>query len=201
MKKLLVSLFLLLPLMASADEKKEQTAEQQSGSIRSKLHFDLNFNLNMGLAQTLEGNTFNRNDYTMWGKALRFAVRYDATPRLSAGVGIGSSRYTEPSFNTFPVYATLQYKPFKNKERIFAYADLGYSVKFSSDSYAGFTGGIGMGYRWKLGTKSTINLTVGYDLKDFRGVDMYTVDENYQRHHYTTNSIRHSLSIGVGVTF
>ena len=65
MKKLLVSLFLLLPLMASADEKNEQTAEQQSGSIRSKLHFDLNFNLNMGLAQTLEGNTFNRNDYTM----------------------------------------------------------------------------------------------------------------------------------------
>ena len=201
MKKLLVFMFLLLPLMASADEKSEQTAEQQSSGIRSKLHFDINYNLDMGLAQTLEGKTFNRNDYTMWGDAFRAAVRYDVTPRLSAGVGIGSSSCTEPSFNTYPVYATLQYKPFKNKERIFAYADLGYSVKFSSDSYAGFTGGIGMGHRWKLGIKSTINLTVGYDLKDFRGVDMYTVDENYQSHHYTTNSIRHSLSIGVGVTF
>jgi hypothetical protein len=201
MKKLLVSMFLLLPLMASADEKNEQSAEQQSGSFRSKLHFDINYNLDMGLAQTLEGKTFNRNDYTMWRDAFRAAVRYDVTPRLSAGVGIGSSSCTEPSFNTYPVYATLQYKPFKNKERIFAYADLGYSLKFASVSYAGFTGGIGMGYRWKLGTKSTINLTVGYDLKDFRGVDMYTVDENYQRHYYTTNSIRHSLSIGVGVTF
>ena len=44
MKKLLVSLFLLLPLMASADEKNEQSAEQQSGGIRSKLHFDINYN-------------------------------------------------------------------------------------------------------------------------------------------------------------
>ncbi|MEE1316654.1 MAG: hypothetical protein U0K35_05440 [Prevotella sp.] len=200
MKKLLISLFLLLPLMASADEKNEQTAEQQSGSIRSKLHFDINYNLNMGLAQTLEGKTFNRNDYTMWGDALYFAVRYDATPRLSAGVGIGSSRYTEPSFNTFPVYATLQYKPFKNKERIFAYADLGYSVKFTSDSYAGFTGGIGMGYRWKLGTKSTINLTVGYDLKEFRDIDMFLKYDIHNKHD-KTNSVRHTLSIGVGVTF
>ena len=200
MKKLLVSLFLLLPLMASADEKNEQTAEQQSGSIRSKLHFDINYNLNMGLAQTVEGKTFNRNDYTMWGDALYFAVRYDATPRLSAGVGIGSSRYTEPSFNTFPIYATLQYKPFKNKERIFAYADLGYSVKFTSDSYAGFTGGIGMGYRWKLGTKSTINLTVGYDLKEFRDIDMFLKYDIHNKHD-KTNSVRHTLSIGVGVTF
>ena len=200
MNKLLVSLFLLLPLMASADEKNEQTAEQQSGSIRSKLHFDINYNLNMGLAQTVEGNTFNRNDYTMWGDALYFAVRYDATPRLSAGVGIGSSRYTEPSFNTFPVYATLQYKPFKNKERIFAYADLGYSVKFTSDSYAGFTGGIGMGYRWKLGAKSTINLTVGYDLKEFRDIDMFFKYDIHNKHD-KTNSVRHTLSIGVGVTF
>ena len=200
MKKLLVSLFLLLPLMALADEKNEQTAEQQSGSIRSKLHFDINYNLDMGLAQTLEGKTFNRNDYTMWGDAFRAAVRYDVTPRLSAGVGIGSSSCTEPSFNTYPVYATLQYKPFKNKERIFAYADLGYSVKFSSDSYAGFTGGIGMGYRWKLGIKSTINLTVGYDLKEFRDIDMF-FKYDIPNTNYKINSVRHSLIIGVGVTF
>jgi hypothetical protein len=186
--------------MASADEKNEQSAEQQSGCFRSKLHFDINYNLHMGLAQTLEGNTFNRNDYTMGGNALRFAVRYDATPRLSAGVGIGASRYTKPNFNTFPVYATLQYKPFKNKERIFAYADLGYSVKFSSDSYAGFTGGIGMGYRWKLGTTSTINLTVGYDLKEFRDIDMF-FKYDIPNTNYKINSVRHSLIIGVGVTF
>lgn len=202
MKKLLTAILLLFPAMLMASEDGNIKGETQGVSLRDKLHFDLAYNFSYATSQRIYGRKYDRDTYTMDGVTWKFTVRYDVSRQWSAGLGMGASWYSGPHLETFPVYATVQYKPFKKIDNLFAYSDIGFSAKLSDSDHHGFNGGIGIGYRWKLKRRFGINFTAGYEFRDFRHITSYRYDEvtgeaTERKNHCT----RHSLSIGVGMTF
>lgn len=174
------------------------------GKVRaqSKYHVDLDYHYNLGFSENFIGKHYGRDDYKMGGNSLRLAARYDISIVLSAGVGIGLERYTEPDFNTFPIYATLRYSPLEKDHRAYMFSDVGYAVKIAEDFYPGFTGKIGVGYVIPIAKRFGINFQIAYDYKDFRKITTIRYDEESRQNiFYDSSSIRHSISFGVGVTF
>ena len=89
--------------------------------------------------------TLKRDKYHMGGHSLRLSTRYDVSRLWSAGIGIGLDRYTEPDYNTMPVFATVRYKALEKVPDAYVFADMGYSIK-SGDFTKGLTGSLGIGY-------------------------------------------------------
>lgn len=169
---------------------------------QSKFHVDLDYNYNLGLSQRFAGHTMSRKDFSMGGHALQLAGRYDVLPQLSAGLGVGAARYTEFDFNTFPVFATLRYKPIKSLRQAYLFTNVGYAVKVTDASTPGFTGKLGIGYTVMLARHFGLNFSVAYDYKDFRKVEADIENPStgdYDVAYKTCN--RHSVSFGVGFTF
>ena len=73
---------------------------------QSKLHIDLDYQYSMGMSEKFAGNTYSRGSYKFGGNLLQVAARYDVAIQWSVGIGMGLARYTEPDFNTYPVFAT-----------------------------------------------------------------------------------------------
>ena len=115
---------------------------------QSKLHIDLDYQYSLGMSEKFAGNTYNRSSYKMGGNLLQVAARYDVATQWSVGIGIGLARYTEPDFNTYPVFATLRYKPVRKLPQAYLFTDLGYGLKLADDSNPGFSGKLGVGYTW-----------------------------------------------------
>lgn len=176
---------------------------------QSKLHFDVDYHYNLGLSQRWLGTSHGRDEYKMGGHSLRFTTRYDVTPKLSAGVGVGLDRFTEPDCNTLPIFATLRYKPLPKLQNAYAFTDLGYAIG-SSDFSPGFTGRLGVGYALPLGKRFGLNFQVVYGLNTFREeMSYYSIvwnavsksSELVYDGSYKNTQTRHSISFGVGVTF
>lgn len=173
-----------------------------SVSAQPKFHVDLGYNYNLGLSEKIVGTSFGRGTYKMGGHSLRLSARYDITSDLSAGMGLGVERYTEFDFNTLPVFLTLRYKPLKKMNDAYVFTDLGYALNASDNHNPGFTGKLGIGYVFHIAKHFGINLQIAYDLKDFRKIPTIEYDVvNQQNKYYNTNSVRHSISFGVGLTF
>ena len=85
---------------------------------QSKLHFDLDYQYSLGLSENFAEYTYNRGSYKMGGNLLQVAARYDVATQWSVGIGMGLARYTEPDFNTYPVFATLYNR--ENETSIFS---------------------------------------------------------------------------------
>lgn len=82
------------------------------------------------------------------------------------------------------------------------FSDVGYAVKIAEDFYPGFTGKIGVGYVIPIAKRFGVNFQIAYDYKDFRKIATIRYDEESRQNiFYDSNSIRHSISFGVGVTF
>lgn len=170
---------------------------------QSKFHVDLDYHYNLGLSTKKFGHTYGRSDYDMGGHSLRLGARYDVAEKWSVGGGIGLDRYTNDDYNTMPIYATLRYKPLKKLAGAYAFTDLGYAIAPSfGDFYKGFTGKLGVGYTVNLAKNFGLNFQVAYDYKDFRDIYYGYINADTQMPtFYKSNSTRHSLSFGVGVTF
>ena len=79
--------------------------------------------------------TLKRNEYHMGGHSLRLSTRYDVSRLWSAGIGIGLDRYTEPDYNTMPVFATVRYKALEKVPDAYVFADMGYAIKSGEFTY------------------------------------------------------------------
>lgn len=179
-------------------------ATVMSMKAQSKFHVDIDYHYNLGLSMHQFGKTYGRSDYNMGGHSLRLSTRYDVAPKFSVGAGIGLERYTadDYDYNTLPIYATLRYKPLKSLAGAYVFTDIGYAVSPSSDFYKGFTDKLGIGYTVKVTRHFGVNFQVAYDFKDFRDITTGYIDYDTQKPvFYNTNTTRHSLSFGVGVTF
>ena len=173
-------------------------------NAQRRAHFDLDYHYFLGLSQRMLGQSFSRSDYDgMNGHSARFAVRYDFSQRLSAGLGIGVDAYDE--YNAAPVYATCRYNLIKGK-RLYAYGNLGYSIGSGGDSAfgRGLMFDVGVGYPLMITRNFGVNLQFGYNLSNCRELDytttvvtkdMVVIDGDY------TDGTRHSLSFGIGLTF
>lgn len=169
---------------------------------KSKYHLDLNYSYNLGISESIVGKHYGRSEYNMGGNSLRLSARYDVSKQWSMGAGVGVERYTNLDFNTFPAFVTLRYTPLQNHSNVYAFTDIGYAVEATDDSNPGFTGKLGVGYIWHIANHFGITIQIAYDYKDFRKIPTSTYNEIAQQTIYSTsNSIRHSVSFGLGLTF
>ena len=184
---------------------------------QGRFHFDVDYLYHLGLSEKYEDGTLRRSDCNMGGNAILFAGRYSFTDKLSVGAGFGLDRYTNPDYNTFPVYATLRYSPIKSALGAYIFTDLGYSFASGeagissptkllnwADFHSGVLCNAGIGYSKKMGKNFRMNFRIAYTCKKLR--DAYIRTEPYD-YDYTDTSkefsdnLRHSLSFGVGISF
>ena len=94
----------------------------------------------------------------------------------------------------------MRYKAIEKVPDLYLFSDLGYALKVG-DFTKGFTGNIGIGYTHMFKKHFGLNFQIAYNLKRFNDIPTIIYDANLQETHYgTTNSTRHSLSFGVGIT-
>ena len=168
---------------------------------QGELHFDVDYHYNLGISECSMGGSYKRDEYKMGGHSLRFATRYAFSPSWSAGIGIGLDRYTQPDYNTLPVYATARYAPICTIPNSYIFVDLGYAIK-TGDFVPGLTGTWGVGYTMKIANQLTANFQIGYNLKKFEEIPVQIhnpVNEAFCIGKETCT--RHSISFGVGLTF
>lgn len=168
---------------------------------QNRLHWDIGYHYNLGLAERIKKQSYNRNTYNMGGYSLRVTTRYELNPKCSLGVGLGLDRYTGIEYNTFPIFATVRYSPI-SITKLYTFTDLGYAIKLSDEFYPGITGKFGIGYTIQLTQHFGLNFQIAYDLKKFGDILYSNYDSNTDQNYLDkTNSIRHSLSFGIGITF
>lgn len=108
-----------------------------------KIHVILDYHHNFGLATK---EKWWNNGERLGGHSLHLTALYDITPRIAAGIGIGSDRYTHPDFNTFPIYGTFRYSPVPCIPKGYIYTNLGYGC-FANDAIAPR---MDVGFRYRL---------------------------------------------------
>ncbi|HZK68452.1 MAG TPA: hypothetical protein VFC36_02530 [Paludibacter sp.] len=171
-------------------------------SAQSKIHFVTDIHYLYGLSETNSYLTLTRKDVNLYGKSLHLTSLYDFSKSISAGVGIGADRYENPGFNTLPVFASLYYTPFViTHPRTYLFTNLGFGIK-NSYANSGLMFDAGIGYKKMFSSRFGLNFQLGYNLKQINETPIYipTVDNQSYDLIYVT-SLRHSLSLGIGVIF
>ena len=195
-----------LPYTAMADNGVHDICKEKQ---ESKFHIDLLYYYNVGLFMHQRNYSCLRNKSEMGGESLRLYMRYNITPRWSAGIGTGVESYTEPFFNVFPLFSTARFKPFranKSLKDMYVFTDIGYGIKLFESVTPGLTWKLGMGYTHMWARHFGLTIHVAYDLKSFRySVGNVNADANNDTAGTITwrkvNNWRHSLSLGIGFAF
>ena len=170
----------------------------------SRFHIVLDYHFNLGLSQRIGSQTQGRNEtYRMGGNSLHLTALYDFTEKFSAGAGIGADRYTNTDFNTFPVYAAFRYRPLSRIPAAYVYTNAGYGLFKSVNIYAGWMGDQGIGYQYMLRKHFGLNFQLGYNLKEFAGIESYAYDPSTGQTTFLgkKSAVRHSVSFGFGLVF
>lgn len=170
---------------------------------QNKFHVILDYHHNVGLSEKYWGQTLKRKEYQMYGNSLHLTALYDITHKMSAGIGIGADRYEEPEYNTFPLYGTFQYHPMSSLPNGYVFTDIGYGIFKSDNVTPGWIWNAGIGYIKMFRKHFGLNFQLGYNLKEFGNIPSYYVNLKDEELNYAgkKSSIRHSLSIGVGLVF
>jgi hypothetical protein len=171
-------------------------------SAQSKIHFVTDIHYLYGLSETNSYLTLTRKDVNLYGKSLHLTSLYDFSKSISAGVGIGADRYENPGFNTLPVFASLHYTPFvMTHPRTYLFTNLGFGIK-NSYANSGLMFDAGVGYKKMFGRRFGLNFQLGYNLRQINESPIYIPAADNQSYDFTyVTSVRHSLSLGVGVMF
>ena len=173
------------------------------GNAQSKFHFDIDYHYNLGFSTSYDGGHWGRSNYKMGGNSIHFTGRYDVSDKLSTGLGFGWDHYTEPDYNTLPIFATLRYKPIATFKNAYCFTDLGYGIKPKDTYNSGFLMNLGIGYTKMLSAHFGINFQIAYNYKVFNDGIMSIITDGKGEQvdcEYLDNT-RHSLSFGVGITF
>lgn len=179
-----------------------QTSHSQQKN--SRFHIGLDYHYNLGLFQHFNSQIQKRSKMNrMGGHSLHLTALYDFTDRFSAGAGIGADRYTNTDVNTFPVYATFRYRPLARIPAAYVYTNAGYGLFKSVNIYAGWMGDLGIGYQYMLRRHFGLNFQLGYNLKEFAGVDTYVYYPSSEQFVFLgkKSTFRHSISFGFGLVF
>jgi len=171
-------------------------------SAQSKIHFVTDIHYLYGLSETSSYLTITRKDVNLYGKSLHLTSLYDFSKSISAGIGIGADRYENPGYNTFPIFASLHYTPFiTSHPRTYLFTNLGYGIK-TSDAHSGLMFDAGIGYKKMFSRRFGLNFQLGYNLKQINETPLYISTSDSQSWNLiSVTSVRHSLSLGVGVIF
>lgn len=166
----------------------------QNLSSQSKFHIELDYHYMFGLSEKGEIADFSRNEFKMYGNSLHLSGNYKLSEAWSTGIGIGSDRYENPGYNTFPVFATLQYFPLQTIPKGYVFTDVGYAFK-TSTAVPGFLWNLGIGYKHMFRYHFGIKMQLGYNFKHLKNSLLDTDNMNFYSRY------RHSFIIGMGVIF
>lgn len=176
-------------------------------NAQSKFSFSLDYHHLKGITEKNDLHIKNADSY---GNSLHFTAFYRAIPQLDLGAGIGADRYEYLGFNTLPVFAALRYYPLNKLPETYIYSNAGYSIK-TDNTYEGALFDIGIGHQWSFSRRWSINIQLGYNLKQIRhAYPQY--DDAYYSSYYSYDlpgktliddysTIRHSFSVGFGLIF
>ncbi len=172
------------------------TQAQEETQNEAKFHLILDQKLMLALCEKGDAGNFSRSEIDADGVSLRLSGVYSFLPRLAAGIGIGAEAY---SHGSFPVFATIHYKLFKNNS-FFLFGNGGYAFK-TENTVSGLLAEAGLGYKKMFKKHFGLNFHIGYHLKQF---NLDTANDNLFIIHKETRpgtQTRHSLSFGVGLIF
>jgi hypothetical protein len=98
--------------------------------------FDLSYDLT--LSSRYDGESYSRGQINADAIGLRLKALYQVAPRwrVGAGVELTSAYYSD---DTFPIFATAEYKPFSASSpilnKLYLFGSLGYAPSFGKDRY------------------------------------------------------------------
>jgi hypothetical protein len=144
------------------------------------------------------GRSFEKDysGYNMYLASLRGKIGYYITPQFSLGAGIGLNGYHNYTINTLPVVLDIRYHPIKTLSGLYTYADIGASVSDSFNFTSGFLSDMGLGYKIRLGKRTSFNPAVGYNLF-VSSPRVY----NFVGYSYTYRITRHTIFLQLGFQF
>lgn len=174
---------------------------------QSRFHVVLDYHYNWGLNESGYHYSLSRHDMEMYGNSLHLTAFYKAAKRLSLGIGIGADRYESPSYNTFPLFVSGHYQLLPVRlPGGYVYSNLGYSIGREGNTTKGWLGDLGLGYKKMFRKHFGLNFQLGYNLKQFKGIPTYDVviipgaEPDFEVLYLgEKNSLRHSLSVGIGL--
>ncbi|MCK9156915.1 MAG: hypothetical protein M0P12_12630 [Paludibacteraceae bacterium] len=152
----------------------------------------------IGIKETSDEGNISTSEAQMSATSLRVKLLCDFNTKISSGLGVGLDGYSEPNYNTFPVFATINYFPFK-KVKFFGLLDCGYSPKINSNYVKGLLFDAGLGYRLQFKKHFGMNFMLYYNAKQFKENYRYWIEgTEYEWNH---SAWRHSISVSVGFIF
>jgi hypothetical protein len=185
-KLLLIIAFVLFQTLSNAQEVQNTEGKSFWKSLWGSVE--------VGYGKSFETDYSGVNMYLA---SLRAKIGYYLTPQFSLGVGIGLNGYY--MINTLPVVLDIRYHPIKTLPKLYAYADIGASVSNSyetGDFTSGFLSDIGVGYKIRLGKRTSLHPAVGYNLF-ISSPRVYT----FGQYSYTERIIRHTIFMRLGFQF
>lgn len=170
---------------------------------QNKFHIALDYHYNLGVSERYWGHSFGRSQSEMYGNSLHLTALYDITSRVSTGIGIGADQYENPGYSTFPIFGTFRYRPLLKHLNGYVFTDLGYGVFKREDIQPGWLWNAGIGYTKMFRKHFGLNLQLGYNLKEFGDIPSYEIDFEKQEINFVgkKSSVRHSISLGIGLVF
>ena len=182
-----------------------------SSSVKgqSLFHIILDYHYNLGLNEKGYHYSYYRGEWKMYGKSLHISALHDFSPRLSLGAGMGLDRYENPGYNTFPIFLTGQYFPMTgNLINSYLFTNIGYAIGSEKHFNQGYLWDIGIGYKKMFKKHFGLNFQLGYNLKQIKDIPFYVFQESANNNNEYSityigekNSIRHSITIGIGLIF
>lgn len=175
------------------------TAFAQRDMLSPKFHILLDYHYNLGLVENGDLRKFTRSNYKMYGNSIHLTGLYNLNTKIALGLGLGLDRYENPGFNSFPIFATVHYRPLSKLPKGYIYSNAGYAIG-GSDFVPGFMFDLGIGYKKMFKRHFGLNFQLGYNLKHQR-LDNSIYLESQEIVYEKINRYRHSLALGVGLIF
>lgn len=178
-----------------------------TAASQTRFHIELDYHHNWGLGESGPNYHFSRRDMDMYGNSLHLTAFYKVAKRLSLGIGMGADRYESPGYNTFPLFVSGQYQLLPVRlPGGYVYSNLGYGIGSGGNVTKGWLWDLGIGYKKMFRKHLGLNFQLGYNLKQFRGIPTYDVVETPDTepgfevlYLGEKNSLRHSVSVGIGL--
>ncbi len=167
---------------------------------QSKVNIFLDYHYRLGLYEIHKPYNISRKESKMYGNSIHLSVLYNITKQISAGIGMGADRYENPSYNTFPLFASAHYSPLKKHTNFYTYTNVGYAIVGKQETYKGAMWDLGVGYKKMFRRHFGLNFQVGYNWKQFQNVPSYVMIEDAMLPSRNDNT-RSSISLGLGLIF
>lgn len=162
-KQFIIPIFLLFTQILFSQEEIKKSVDE----YRNKGYFNITrfsyININEAKIETFSPVNGVVVTELPINKATAYSLQtingYFFSPHFSAGIGIGLDGYSNPTYNTLPIFIDLRAYFIDGKSSPYIYTDYGTLVKIEGDKNNGTIFNIGVGYKFPLNNNRVILVT------------------------------------------